>query len=149
MIRDTRRLGVHRAGSRRETRVLIFDKWVARSRSTGPASSLTSARSLRRDRARVRLHDLSTESRGLAQEKGPFCLTSLTVGHGLAATRGNACAYRRARRFGLSLPRIPNPEAGRTRALGRRVAPSGAPALVNVGAFASGARLPTGSARDR
>jgi hypothetical protein len=57
--------------------------------------------------------------------------------------------HHRARRFGPSLPRIPNPDAGRTRALGRRVAPSGASALANVGAFASGARMPTGGARDR
>lgn len=55
-------------GNRREARVLIFDKWVARSRSTGPRSGLASARSQRPGRARARPRELSTEPRGVVRE---------------------------------------------------------------------------------
>jgi hypothetical protein len=141
---------IRRAGSRRETRVLIFDKWVARSRSTGLVSGLASARGSGLYRTWVRLREFSTESRGEAWVKRPVLPhVPDRWSRDWQPHAARRARYRRARRFGPSLPRFPKPEVGRTRALGRQVAPSGAPALTNVGALASGACMPTGSARDR
>lgn len=76
---------IRRAGNRRETRVLIFDKWVARSRSTGLASGLASARGSGLYRTWVRLRESRRNRAVTPGTKGPFCLTSLTDGHGIGS----------------------------------------------------------------
>lgn len=140
------------AGNRRGSRVLIFDKWVARPRSTGQAPGRTLREESRGPGdAPIGPHELSTE---LCGETGETARPAI---HPKVSDRGSAAAAETRHGIdgrgasGIACPvSLTGSGTQRCPGLTGRGAPHGAPSPPRrQGAPWSGARGPTGSARDR
>jgi len=140
------------AGNRCGSRVLIFDKWVARPRSTGQAPG----RALREEShgpgdAPIGPHELSTEPRGETGETARPAIHPTVFDQGSAAAAETRRGIDGRGASGVACPvSLTGSGTQRCPGLVGRGAPHGAPSPPRrQGAPRSGARKPTGSARDR